>query len=135
MRCHDMAKNRVEVLIGGSVYALQGDESEAHIQKVARVLNDQLIAIQAAYPKNTLPAAKANMLVAINVADEYLKIREEYLKTKDELRAYMTELEKCNAENLALRERMQELSLEISETREKLGATYYPKTKHENRGR
>lgn len=125
-----MAKNRIEVIIGGAIYALQGEESEEHIQKVARLINDKLLEIQEVAGKTKLTSHKANMLVALNVADEYVK-------TKQQLEAHMDEFEKCSIENAALKERVQELSLEIARTREQLAAATHShhKKDYTNRGR
>ena len=125
-----MAKNRIEVIIGGAIYALQGEESEEHIQKVARLINDKLLEIQEVAGKTKLTSHKANMLVALNVADEYVK-------TKQQLEARMDEFEKCSAENAALKQRIQELSLEITRTREQLAVATHSHNKKDytNRGR
>lgn len=125
-----VAKNRIEVIIGGNIYALQGDESEEHIQKVARLINDKLLEIQEIGGKSRMTSHKANMLVALNVADEYIK-------TKEQLEAHMTEFERCSAENAALIKRVEELSLEIARTKEQLAAVThsYHKKDYTNRGR
>lgn len=125
-----MAKNRIEVIIGGAIYALQGEESEEHIQKVARLINEKLLEIQMASGKNKLTSHKANMLVALNVADEYVKV-------KQQLDDRLEEFERCHAENAALKERIQELSVEIAHTREQLAATThsYHKRDYTHRGR
>lgn len=125
-----MAKNRIEVIIGGAIYALQGEESEEHIQKVARLINDKLLEIQEANGRTKLTSHKANMLVALNVADEYVK-------TKQQLDAYTDELEKCSTENLALKQQIQELSSQIAQTREQLAAATHShhKKDYTNRGR
>ena len=42
MGCGYMSKNRVEVVIGENIIALQGNESEEHMQCVAKVINKKL---------------------------------------------------------------------------------------------
>ena len=125
-----MAKNRIEVIIGGAIYALQGEESEEHIQKVARLINEKLLEIQEVAGKTKLTSHKANMLVALNVADEYIK-------TKQQLDIYKNEAEKLSEENDALKVRIKELSQEIAHTREQLAvATHlHHKRNNPNRGR
>ena len=41
-----MSKNKVEVVIGGLIYALQGEESEEHMQKVAKLINEKTYEVQ-----------------------------------------------------------------------------------------
>lgn len=102
-----MSKNKMEVIIGGQVYALQGNESLEHIQKVAHVLDKKMIEIQKNDPMKRLNQSQKHLMMALNVADEYLKV-------KQELDNYSKELEKCNEENIALLERIEEMALEIN---------------------
>ena len=102
-----MAKNKVEVIIGGQVYALQGNESQEQIQKVAHVLDKKMVEIQKNDPMKRLNQSQKHLMLALSIA-------EEYLKEKTELDSYSRELEKCNQENLALLERIEEMALEIN---------------------
>lgn len=102
-----MAKNKVEVIIGGQVYALQGNESQEQIQKVAHVLDKKMVEIQKNDPMKRLNQSQKHLMLALSIA-------EEYLKDKTELDSYSRELEKCNQENLALLERIEEMALEIN---------------------
>jgi cell division protein ZapA len=103
-----MAKNKVEVMIGGQVYALQGNESREHIQKVAHVLDKKVVEMQKNSLARHLNQSQKHFMMALNIADEYLKLEEE----RD---LYSKELAKCNEENLALAERIKEMALEINE--------------------
>lgn len=107
MGCWKMTKNRVEVIIGGQVYTLQGSESEDHIQRVARVLDEKVTQIQKNDSMRRLSTTQKHMMAALNMADDYLKM-------KSELDSFSQELGKCSAENLALLERIEEMSLEIN---------------------
>lgn len=133
-----MSKTKVQVVIGGMIYALQGEESEEHIQKVARIINDKYAELENVYGKK-LPDPKAQMLVTLNVADEYVKSQElieearlEKVETEEQLALCMTELEKCNSENLALQERIKELGLEVMQIREQLAASTHIQHKKDN---
>ena len=124
-----MSKNKVEVVIGGLIYALQGEESEEHMQKVAKLINEKTHEVQSVYHKQRVNPGRMNMLVTLNIADECVK-------SKQELERYMAELEKCNRENLALKDKMKELSLELTESKQQLAATeQFKKKEHTNRGR
>lgn len=125
-----VAKNRIEVIIGGAIYALQGEESEEHIQKVAKLINEKLIDIQKVAGKTKLTSHKANMLVALNVADEYVKVQQQ-------LESYKNTVETCQEENEVLKARIQELTKEIAHIREQLAASTHShyKKDYQNRGR
>ena len=120
----------MEVIIGGNIYALQGEESQEHIQKVAGLIDKQIASIQKANVRTNLNTSKIYMLTALNVANEYIK-------TKEELAAYTDELEKCSAENLALKDKIREMTLELTNMKNQMTSTniYHKKNDHTNRGR
>ncbi|MEF9958561.1 MAG: cell division protein ZapA [Niameybacter sp.] len=103
-----MTKNRVEVRIGGQVFSLQGNESEKHIQKAAALLNKKVMEVQKNDPMHRWSSEKRQMLIALNLADECVKL-------ETDLERFTQELEKCNEENLALLDRVEEMALEISQ--------------------
>ncbi|MHC1746922.1 MAG: cell division protein ZapA [Cellulosilyticaceae bacterium] len=113
-----MSKNKVEVIIGGQTYSLQSDESHGHMKKVATLIDSQLSEIQKNVATRHLNPNQIQMLTTINIANEYLK-------SKEDLDSYINELEKCNSENLALLERIEEMQLEM--TKLKIEKTHYRK--------
>lgn len=124
-----MSKNKVEVVIGGLIYALQGEESEEHMQKVAKLINEKTYEVQSLHHKQRINPARLNMLVTLNIADECVK-------GKQELDRYAVELAKCNEENLALRDKLKEISLELTESKQQIAVTgSFKKKEHTNRGR
>ena len=124
-----MSKNRVEVVIGGNIMALQGDESEEHMQRVAKVINEKLAEIQSTYEKSHIGQSKINTLLVLNLADECVKRQEA-------LDAYTTSLEETRMENEKLKETVKELTLQLAQTKEQLAiATHQGKIEHGNRGR
>lgn len=125
-----MSKNKVEVIIGGNIYSLHGDESQEHIHKVAALINKKLSNIQQASVRTSLNTSKIYMLTALNVASEYIKAEEE-------LAAFGAELQKCSTENLALKDKIREMTLQITDVKTQLAEakTSYKKNDHTNRGR
>ena len=79
-----------------------------HIQKVAHVLDKKVVEMQKNSLARHLNQSQKHFMMALNIADEYLKLEEE----RD---LYSKELAKCNEENLALAERIKEMALEINE--------------------
>ena len=124
-----MSKNKVEVVIGGSIYSLQGNESEEHMQRVARIINDKLAEIHSAYDKAHIGQGKMNTLLTLNLADECVK-RQEALDT------YTTSIEKMNTENEELKKQVKELTLQLAQMKEELSLiARQGKKEHGNRGR
>ena len=125
-----MSKNKVQVIIGGNIYSLQGEESQEHIHKVAGLLNKKINTIQQANVRTSLNTSKIYMLTALNVASEYLKVQEE-------LESYTLELEKCNAENIALKDKIREMTIDITNAKNQMvdEKVYHKKNDNTNRGR
>ena len=124
-----MSKNRVEVVIGGNIIALQGNESEEHMQRVAKAINEKLAEIQGKYEKVHIGQSKVNTLLVLNLADECVK-------RQQALEAYTTSLEEIKSENEKLRETVKGLSLQLAQVKEQLAiATHQGKMEHGNRGR
>lgn len=129
MGCLGMTKNRVEVVIGGNILALQGDESEEHMQRVAKVINEKLIEIQSTYEKSHIGQSKINTLLTLNLADECVKKQEMIENYKESLAA-------LQEENKKLFEQVEKLNGELLQTKEQLAiATHQGKREHGNRGR
>lgn len=125
-----MSKNTVEVIIGGNIYCLRGEESGEHIHKVAEFLNKQIGSIQQANVRTSLNPSKVYMLTALNVASEYIKLKEEF-------DSFTEELQKCSAENLALQDKIRELTLELTNYKNQTAdvKSYYKRNDHTGRGR
>lgn len=124
-----MSKNKVEVVIGGNIYSLQGNESEEHIQKVAKMMNEKLNEIYSVYNKSQVGQGKVNTLLTLNLADECVKRQEK-------LDAYTASFEKTTIENEQLKETIKELTLQLAHMKEQLAiATHQKKKEHVNRGR
>lgn len=129
MGCEWMAKNRVEVVIGGNILALQGNESEEHMQRVAKMINEKLTEIQEAYGKEHIGQNKINRLLILNLADECVK-------RKEKLDAYGTSLEEMKLENEKLKESVNQLTMQIAQLKEQVAmATHHGKKDYGNRGR
>ena len=83
------AKTDAEVIIGGKVLTLCGYESEEYLQKVASYLNNKLIEYGKVDSFRRQPLDMQNILVQLNVADDYFKARkliqslEEEIETKE----------------------------------------------------
>ncbi len=107
-----MSKDKVEVAIGGQIYKISGEESAEHIQEVAQKINKHYDEIRAKIPNHKYTDVKVLIAVAINMGNDCLKIEKE-------LESCIKELAKSENENMALMERIEELSLEIATLRTK----------------
>lgn len=81
-------KNDVEVIINGKQYTLSGYESSEYLQKIATHINEKIgdFSKQEGYSK--LESDMKNILLAINLSDEYYKaqkVAEDIQKEKEDL--------------------------------------------------
>ncbi|MDA8333507.1 MAG: cell division protein ZapA [Peptococcaceae bacterium] len=68
--------NRLEVQICGERYVLKGDAAPEHLRQVAGYVERMIKQAQARNPQ--LSFGKASLLTALNVADEFLKLKADY---------------------------------------------------------
>lgn len=125
-------KNKIEVFIGGKVYKIAGEESEEYMQKVARYIDKKMQEISGAQRSTVLSTSMISILTAINVADDYFKLKEEneLLKEKinklsreqefnsdEKLNTYEKLLGQLQDENIALKQKLEEVIIEFKNTR------------------
>lgn len=66
-----MAKNITEVVIAGKIISISGEEDAAYMTEVAAFINDKLAEIQKAANYKRLSAEQKQILLGMNLADEY----------------------------------------------------------------
>ena len=99
-------KTDTEVIIGGKVFTLSGYESEAYLQKVASYINNKLAEYNKVDSFKRLPGDMQNVLLQLNVADDYFK-------AKNQAEKLTAELEKKERELYSVRHDLIEARLEI----------------------
>ena len=67
-------KTEAQVTIGGKTYTLSGYESEEYILKVADYLNKKIDELTADSEYTKLPADMRQILLNLNIADDYFKM-------------------------------------------------------------
>lgn len=74
MNRENMTKVNVEIF--GNTYTLKGNASEEHIIEVARLVDEKMRILAAKNP--SLDMTKTAVLTAVNLADEYYRLKQEY---------------------------------------------------------
>ena len=77
------SRNDVEVMINGKRYTLRGYESGEYLQKIASYINNKCSELKLQDTYSNLDTDMRNILLAINLADDYYKMQ----KQVDELEA------------------------------------------------
>lgn len=68
-------KNNIPVVINGRIYNLSGYEDTEYLQEVANYMNSKIAECKASDGFRRLNAEYQNILLAINIADDYFKIK------------------------------------------------------------
>ena len=86
----DMEEKYTKVVISGKTYLLAGNEQEEYLQNVAAYIDDKIndLKAQPGFGRQSLDFQ--NLLLHLNMADDYFKSKEENLALQDKV----TELEK-----------------------------------------
>lgn len=85
-------KTDTEVIIGGKVFTLSGYESEAYLQKVASYINNKLAEYNKVDSFKRLPGDMQNVLLQLNVADDYFKAKKQIELLEEDIRNKEKEL-------------------------------------------
>ena len=70
-------KNDIPVVINGRIYNLSGYENTDYLQEVANYMNSKIAECKASDGFRRLNAEYQNILLAINIADDYCKVKNE----------------------------------------------------------
>jgi len=103
-----------EVLIGGKVYTLSGYESEEYLQKVASYINNKMMEYNKVEGFRRQPMDAQNVLLQLNIADDYFKAKKHIDRLEEDLNAKEKELYDLKHELIA-----SQIKLENSEKNNK----------------
>ena len=70
-------KNDIKVVINNKVYTLSGQESEDYIQNVSTYINGKIAECQSSEAYRRFNAEYQNVLLALNIADDYFKAKDQ----------------------------------------------------------
>ncbi len=68
-------KNDLQVVINGRIYSLSGHEDKTYLQEVANYMNHKIAECKASDGFNRLNPEYQNILLALNIADDYFKTK------------------------------------------------------------
>jgi len=85
-------KNDVEVIIDGKVITMSGDENEEYLQKVAAYINSKISEFHKVDSFRRQPLDMQNVLIQLNLADDYFKAKSELDSMREEIDAKDREL-------------------------------------------
>jgi len=107
------AKNTIEVLICGKIVHLSGYESEEYLQKVAQYLNHKQNELSELSGYRRMPSEMKNLLLALNVSDDYFK-------AKEQAEVYEQDLQQKDKELYDLKHDLVNVQLELDNLKKRL---------------
>lgn len=86
------SKTDTEVIIGGKIFTLSGYESEEYLQKVASYINNKVTEYGKVDSFRRQPLDTQNVLMQLNIADDYFKARQQINLLEEELKSKEKEM-------------------------------------------
>ncbi|MCM1111850.1 MAG: cell division protein ZapA [Muribaculum sp.] len=86
------ARTDTEVIIGGKVFTLSGNESEEYLQKVASYINNKINEYGKVESFKRQPMDMQNVLLQLNIADDFFKAKNQIAVLEEELQNKEQEL-------------------------------------------
>ena len=116
------AKNDTEVIIGGKVFTISGYESEELLQKVASYINNKYIEYQKIDSFHRLPIETQNVLLHLNIADDYFKAKNQIEVIEQEVKDKENELYDLKHELIATQIKLENMEKSLKAAQEELNS-------------
>lgn len=110
-------KNDVEVIINGKQYTISGYESSDYLQRIATHINDKYAEFKQDEGYNRLDADMKNILLAINLSDDYYKVQESIQDLQREKEDLEKEIFNMKHDMIAMKSRMEDQEKKLGELR------------------
>ena len=113
------SKNKTQVIIAGKIYTLSGYESEEYLQKVAAYLNGKITEFRGMDGYHRLSQEMRSILMNLNIADDYFKVRKKIEELEEELSEKEKELYEFRHEMFTTQVRLENAEKEKNALEEK----------------
>ena len=114
------AKTDTEVIIGGKVLTVSGNESAEYLQKVAAYINSKVNEYAKMDSFKRQSVEKQNMLIQLNIADDYFKAKKQIELLEQDLKAKDNELYDLKHELIATQSKLDNTAKSLKEANETL---------------
>jgi len=108
-------KNGVEVLINGKRVCLSGYESEEYLQRVASYLNAKYAELKNMESYRMLDLEMKNMVLQLNLADDYFKLKKQMEETSGDAVAKSSEIFDLKHEVITAQTKLEAAQRQIEE--------------------
>ncbi|MCL2215604.1 MAG: cell division protein ZapA [Defluviitaleaceae bacterium] len=108
-----MEKKKVNVVIGDEIITLTSDENPEYLQRLARYVDEKMREVLTKSINATLDEKIRTLVIALNIADDYIKTADAY-RHLDELHTqYVLETARVKEENTTLKKETAELKVDL----------------------
>ncbi len=114
------AKTDTEVIIGGKVLTVSGNDSAEYLQKVAAYINNKVNEYAKMDSFKRQSVEKQNMLIQLNIADDYFKAKKQIELLEQDLKAKDNELYDLKHELIATQIKLDNTAKSLKEANETL---------------
>ena len=114
------AKTDTEVIIGGKVITVSGNESVEYLQKVAAYINGKLNEYSKMDSFKRQTVDKQNMLIQLNMADDYFKAKDQIENLKADITTKENELYDLKHELIAVQMKLDNTNKSLKEVQDEL---------------
>ncbi|WP_033166823.1 cell division protein ZapA [Clostridium sp. KNHs205] len=112
--------NNIEVIINNKKYTLRGYESEEYLQKVASYINNKNSDFKKQDFYKLLDSEMKSILMEINIADDYFKVREQAKEIEQENEEKAKEIFELKHELVSLNTKLAEAEKLIASLKDEL---------------
>lgn len=112
-----MKKNDVEVVINGKQYTLCGYESSDYLQHIATHINEKYADFKQQEGYNRLDTGMRNILLAINLTDDYFKAQKQAGELKEQKEDLEKEIFEIRHKLLSAQSEAENLKKQLEETK------------------
>jgi len=96
---------KVNVVICGKVITLKSNEEEAHLQRIARYIDQKMAELTEANTTASIDERLRTLLIALNISDDYFKAADKLARVDAEQEKYINEIGRMQQENMQLKEK------------------------------
>ncbi len=114
------AKTDTEVIIGGKVLTVSGNESAEYLQRVAAYINSKINEYTKMDSFKWQSVDKQNMLIHLNIADDYFKAKNQIELLEQDLKAKENELYELKHELIATQIKLDNTTKSLKESQEQV---------------
>ena len=111
------AKTDAEVLIGGKVLTISGNESEEYLQRVASYINNKINEYNKMDSFTRQPVEMQNVLLQLNIADDFFKAKKQISVLEEELQNKEKELYTLKHELISAQIKLETAENKVKELR------------------